>query len=393
MPGAFPYSKPRRFLRATLAGISAPNREGGFVGAFKAGVGGALDFGQQEQAAAAEAEKERLRQDLEERLFGLNERRTAADEARAAADTAREARQALSPESHNDFLGVIPPGTMGPLAPGSIYAPEGLPVGGYKAFAEAKGRDLGSPADTTGGIDPDTLDDATLNMLARTYMSSGVVPYFRGKNASEAQMRVFHRAAQLDPNVNIAGNTADFKANQAAYSAAKRNYHNLSAFKKTAVANIDVLLKRLDRIPDTGNQLTNQLYRSVRGTFGDKNIPAYEAARRSVLTEFTRLIQSFTGAGVITDTAQKELERSLGSNFTKDQMKAALQTLKEESNNRLIGASDELEQLRSLIGFNPTQGDSGNPNADVLRSDQARRRGGDVEWNFDANGNLTPSGQ
>jgi hypothetical protein len=167
MPGTFPYSKPRRFLRATLAGLAAPNREGGFVGAFKAGLGGSLGFGQEEAAAAAEAEKERLRQDLEERLFGLNERRTAADEARAAADTAREARQALTTQE-NDFLGVMPPGTMGPLAPGEVYAPEGLPVGGYKTYAEGLGREKAQPG---GGAAPTSraLQDNIKYFMANGY--------------------------------------------------------------------------------------------------------------------------------------------------------------------------------------------------------------------------------
>lgn len=84
--GTFPYARKRSFWRPFLAGVAAPNREGGFVGAFKSGLGGALGQTTTDEAANAEVAREELRRQMEERLFGLRERTTVADEQRAKAD-------------------------------------------------------------------------------------------------------------------------------------------------------------------------------------------------------------------------------------------------------------------------------------------------------------------
>lgn len=91
--GTFPYAKKRNFWRPFLAGVAAPNREGGWVGSFKAGLAGAIGQNAADEQAAKAAAEEELRRQMEERLFGLKERATAADEQRAKADMITADRQ------------------------------------------------------------------------------------------------------------------------------------------------------------------------------------------------------------------------------------------------------------------------------------------------------------
>jgi hypothetical protein len=79
----------RSLLRAILAGVATPNQVGGPVGAFQAGLSGALGQSAAEEERARKAADEELRRQLDERLFGLRERATAADELRAKAEMAR----------------------------------------------------------------------------------------------------------------------------------------------------------------------------------------------------------------------------------------------------------------------------------------------------------------
>lgn len=62
------------FLRAVLAGLAAQNQRGDYLGAFQAGLGGALGSRQADVEAERESERERLARDLQERLYGLKER-------------------------------------------------------------------------------------------------------------------------------------------------------------------------------------------------------------------------------------------------------------------------------------------------------------------------------
>jgi hypothetical protein len=256
-----------------------------------------------------------------------------------------------------------------------------------------------APPSTENTIDTSTIDKRTLRMLGQQYRMGGPqsVPRVTGRDSAKWMAAIVKEAANPTPlspgeapMPPIMASAADYQANLASYKETSKRYHNISAFEYTALANSEkVVIPLLDKIPDTGNQIGNQVMRTGASIFGHGQVPAFQAARQSVLAEFSRLLQTANASGIITDTARKELEAGIGPNFTKQQMINALDTLRAEAHNRRVATANELTDIRNLIGFDPASG-LPNPNdnlANPANPQSATTAAPDVVWKL-VNGKL-----
>jgi len=322
------------FLTRAIAGLAAPNIHGGVFGGFQAGLSGALAQGQASEAAAAEAEKERLRSDLEERLFGLNERRTTAEEQRAAADLLR----AQAPESAKPNIGAIP-----------WY--ENLPDTDPRKVKYRE--DALRPPGSGMAEDAPIIDDQTLNDYADALATSGAFPALGGfgKYGTKVKLLIGQRASQRHPGLNIAKAASDYKANQAALSKIMQSSSGLEAFSETAKANADILLEEVNSIPEFNNRILNSVARRTAAVMGDPHIARFNTALETVVPEFARILQS--GGQIIgqplTDTQKKDLRAVLHGDFTGGQLRASIGILKREVANRKAAQEKVISELQNKI--------------------------------------------
>lgn len=131
--GSLPWGK-------IAAGLSAPRQGNDFFSAFQAGLGGVVNAQLIEEARRRREMDDEIQRQFREREFGLAESRLGIDRQRADYERRRlEADEAKANAPPEDY-GVISGDIQGPLLPGTIRAPQGLPKGGYKSYAEAYGK-------------------------------------------------------------------------------------------------------------------------------------------------------------------------------------------------------------------------------------------------------------
>jgi hypothetical protein len=376
--GYAPYTRTKKqaagtartnFLLRAVAGLTQPNQAGGFFGGLQAGLGGSFGQGlQAEQDAAAaqkQAEDEKLRNDLNERLFGLQERGVVADEARARADLLRAGATKEQNVSAMPWYEALPDDN--PLK------------AQYRADA------LRAPA----SAEPETdyvaaMDEATLRMTALNYAKTGMLPPLgMGKKGAEARVKILEYAAHNYPALDVAANKADYSKNQRALTDLQKLYDSSTAFEATANANSDVLAETANSIPDYKTRFGNRIGRAIATQMGDPKVAQFNTALETVKPEFARLLSSPGAAGgQLTDTARKEMSAVMGGDFTKSQLLHSLAILKRDAKNRREAYSKQIDQIRARLAWNQS---GANPNFNVGGAGQPQ---GDVHWVMDANGNL-----
>jgi hypothetical protein len=86
------------------------------------------------------------------------------------------------------------------------------------------------------------------------------------------------------------------------------------------------------------------------------------------------------GNAVLSDQARREVEGLISGDYTKAQMRNALQVLKRDAKNRRTAYKSQIESIKSGIGS--TTGFGGAPAG-----------AGEMEWIMDQSGNLVPAGE
>lgn len=193
-------------------------------------------------------------------------------------------------------------------------------------------------------------EGSAIDQAAERYASTGVLPsgFARSPGTLTA---IMSRAAELHPEGDIAGNSAVFAANKTALSALQKSFSNVSAFENTAGKNLDVFLKQAGKVIDSGSPWINKPLRSLDAkALGDTDQAAFNTARTTALTEIAKVLNSPTGAGVLSDSARHEVEGLIGPDATLKQIVAAANILKQDMANRHQSYADEIGNLQKAVG-------------------------------------------
>jgi hypothetical protein len=203
----------------------------------------------------------------------------------------------------------------------------------------------------TGGEDAAVqLSPAGLDAAATMYGRTGTLPPMGiGKATAGVRTRIINRAAEIFPDLNIAGNKAAFETDKQALGNLKKIHQASSAFEKTALKNADVLEGTLQRIVDSGSPWINRPLRALSRGVGDPDIIAFRTALETVAPEFARLLNSPTASGQLSDTAREEIRHILDPNATPRQIKAALGILRQDAHNRTSSYAAQIAELEGSI--------------------------------------------
>lgn len=189
-----------------------------------------------------------------------------------------------------------------------------------------------------------------LDQAAERYATTGTLP--AGFSRSPGTMtKIMQRAAELHPDDNIAGNSAVFAANKKALGSLQDQFSKVSAFENTAGKNLDVFLKQAGKVIDSGSPWINNPLRSVDAkALGDTDQVAFNTARTTALTEIAKVLNSPTGAGVLSDSARHEVEGLIGADATLKQIVSAANILKQDMANRHESYAQEIGNLQKAVG-------------------------------------------
>lgn len=224
--------------------------------------------------------------------------------------------------------------------------------------AEAKARAKGNQAGGGGGSGFASgegalagLTQGGLDAAARMYSQTGQLPPMGiGKATAGIRTKIINRAAELNPNLDIAANSAGYKSDRASLANVQKIYDSSKAFSATADKNANVLLEAMKKIPDVRSPLLNKPIRSINSRLlGSADQAAFNVARQTVIPEFARLLNSPTASGQLTDQARKELEAIVRGDYSLNQMRAAIATLQKDAHNRTISYEGQLGEIKYRI--------------------------------------------
>lgn len=248
----------------------------------------------------------------------------------------------------------LTPGTRLPLAERAKLMGEETPAAKQANIkAEAKARAEGTQA---GEVNSTVMDDGTLGLLADRELAGGETPNLgRGKNGEANRARYYeifkqHATEQGLTGADIAGSKASFQANKSSQASLQKLYDASTAWATTAEKNTAQAEQRLRKIVDTGSPWINRPLRSInRNVLGSADQAAFDAAIKTIIPEYARLLSSPSGTGVLSDNARKEAESILNDSHSVAQILATLDVLKSDAKNRRDSYSSQLRDVKWRI--------------------------------------------
>jgi hypothetical protein len=204
-----------------------------------------------------------------------------------------------------------------------------------------------------------------IDMMARSMMAGGSPP-----RSAALQVKAYERMAQIakesgmDAEAAIATKNAA-KANSMALNAVTKQYETLKPFADMAEKNADVLEKAMKGVNDLGVQFLNTPVRAIAKQFGGEKTSAFTAAILPVQADFARILNSPTGAGVLSDHARKEMQAAVQPGATVGQIKAAMDVFRTDARNRREAYNAEIKSLKERSSFSGAQQNQTEPSGTV----------------------------
>lgn len=213
-------------------------------------------------------------------------------------------------------------------------------------------------------VTPESLD-----MLATMFAKTGGLPAMgMGKSASDDRKKIFNRAAELYPALDIANNKADFEANKKSLNALQTNRDAVVSFENTALKNLDLFLDASKGISDWNSPLLNRPIRTLdERIMGKTEVPAFNAARRVAINEIAKIASNPGLSGQLSDSARHEVESFIPADATLAQIKKVSEVLKKDMKNRHDSMDEQIKAIEGRIKNSLPAGNRGQtPKADPL---------------------------
>ena len=194
------------------------------------------------------------------------------------------------------------------------------------------------------------LSPEAIAMLARNVAAGGQMPPL-GRNAGGTIAKVLNQAAGQDPNLNIAGARAGYKADAGALVALQKQRDSVAAFENTALKNLDQFLAVSKGVVDTGSPWLNTPLRQINEKMlGSADATAFNVARQVAVTEIAKVLSNPGTSGVLSDSARHEVQELIGPNATLAQIVRAANILKADMQNRAAAMDAQISEIKERIG-------------------------------------------
>lgn len=197
-----------------------------------------------------------------------------------------------------------------------------------------------------------TDDPQMLAYAAETYRKTGRMPPMgQGMAGAVARRAILKEAAkQAAEGGNDAGADlsmqADIKADTSSLQAITKVYDSASAFENTALQNMKIAEKYMDKGAGTAaGSVVNRWIQAGRVATGDPDVAAFNQAVTTVANEVAKINSGSTGSQGATVSAQAEAADSLNKAYTPDQIREIFSVMKLDMQNK----KDEYDLQRSEI--------------------------------------------
>ena len=170
--------------------------------------------------------------------------------------------------------------------------------------------------------------------------------------------KVYNRAAEMAQEQGMSNQQVLMQqkaahSNQAALTGLTKQYETLKPFEDMALRNAAVLEQKSRDVADLGAPFLNTPLRQLQEKFmGNPKVTAFVAAMQPVQADFARILNSPTGAGVLSDDARHEMQAAISPGGTPAQIKSALDVFRNDARNRHDAYDAAVRDLqgRTVVG-------------------------------------------
>lgn len=222
------------------------------------------------------------------------------------------------------------------------------------AGIDATGKPLnaGKPGET---IDLGKVSPADMQAGYR-YFTDGTLPpnMGRGNQGAAQATRIRDIAAQLSTNLGVApeevrANQVAFKGSGAALSQLARREAQIGSNVRNFDFNADQVLQLSDKVDRTGTPVVNAwLQAGRRAVSGNPELSAFDVAVKTTVNEFAQIVGGTT-AGASTEGEKQKAEKLLNAAQTPEQIKAVINQMRLESQNRMKSFADQKAQTLATM--------------------------------------------
>ena len=237
-------------------------------------------------------------------------------------------------------------------------------IAGAKETAKRKA-DIDNPLPPKGGaggmggagiITPEAKD-----LLAEQYIKTGQLPAL-GMGGFAIKGEILNLAAKKAKEQGKDADSLNYqKAAFAADSASLKKISILKdqilSFERTANKNFDIALGLSNKVDRSGSPILDQwLLAGKKSVAGNPDVAAFDAAIRVAINEAAKVTSGASGGAVTSDSARKEIEGTLNSAMTPEQVHRVIDTLRQDMENRKGGFDSQISDIRNrLKGTQATQ--------------------------------------
>lgn len=212
------------------------------------------------------------------------------------------------------------------------------------------GRTPGGGNAGSGG--PATISPEMLDALARQYAQTGEMPQLRmGRAGIAIYPQILKRAAELHPELDLAGAKAGYHADTASLAGLTKQADAMNSFEGTALRNLDTFLNAAKGVVDTGSPLFNAPARAfAQKVAGDPKMTAFNVSRQVAVQEISKVLGGSLGNAAVSDSARHEVAGLIGPDASLAQIFEAARILKLDMANRKASVAEQIATVRGRAG-------------------------------------------
>lgn len=199
--------------------------------------------------------------------------------------------------------------------------------------------------------------DALVNAATRYNIDGTLPPLGMGKAGAKTRGAILDMAAELAKGIDPTDQRIrqiSTKANSSALADLSKREAQVGAFERNFVRNADIVEKMSTKMDQSGSPIIQKwINAGKKKVGGDPEIAALDVAIKAVVNEYGKIVSGSMGNTAVAQSEIKRMEDLLNNANTTEQVIAILNTMRQETNNRMTGFKEEKDRLRGDISAKP----------------------------------------
>jgi hypothetical protein len=199
-----------------------------------------------------------------------------------------------------------------------------------------------------------TLSKDAIDDQANRFLTDGTLPSLgMGKDAVANRNAIINRASQLARDQGMSNDRVTQlanKANTSALTQLTKQETMVGAFEKNFVKNVDIVDRLSKKTDNTGVPLLQKWINvGKKASSGDPNLAALAVAIKAVQNEYGKIVSGSMGNTAVAVSEIKRMEELLNAAQTPQDVQAVLNTMRQETQNRMLGFKEQKAELTGAM--------------------------------------------